>query len=888
MNQNVHITQIICEHLREPISLDMRHPRFTWVAAADEGGAQAAYQIQVASSPFRMADEKADVWDSGWIESSLSAMVPYAGPDLAEETDYWIRVRIRDFSGSTSDWSAFFRFGTAFFTPDQSLWQKLWLTTTEYISLSPSFRREFEINKTLARARLYFSGLGYGQLSLNGQRVGNHELDPAWTDYRHSIMYVTHDVTHLLQPGLNAVGVRLGNGWFAPPSFKAPQFAMRLHLFYADGSDEWVESKPRQAWKMSYDGDIRGSSIYHGETIDAGLRKPGWDRPGFDLSAPDAGRWVTPLDAEAPGGKMKSQLLEPIEIVSSWHPLSAVAVKNGVYVLDAGQNISGWVSASLSGKQGQCITLQYAEALRDDGTVHTDNLRTAKATDVFVLSGCGTDHFRPSFTFHGFRYVQISGLDAPPVLDDWLVEVVRSAVLPRGVFQCSDPLLERIQQMCWWTECTNLMGLPTDCPQRDERLGWLNDMTVRAEEAMYNFGMGGLYSKWLQDISEAQGKTTGAITDTAPFTGFGQQPADPVCSSYLVIPWLLYLHGGDRRILEQHYDGLKAWVGYLENQTDDGLVGYSYFGDWASPIGGAIEGSNGCGAVSAITPGALMSTGYLYFDACLMEKIARLLDHQDDVRRFAELAEKTAAAFQRAFYHENEHYYGLNSQAANVFALYLGLVPAEDRQHVIGHVVADLREQGGHFTTGNQCTKYLMDILSENGYEDLAYDIVSSHEYPGWGFMLDHGATTVWERWEHVTEGPEIGMASLNHPMNAVISVWFYKHLCGLKIDPEQAGFARFLIEPVFPKKLDAAQCWLDTVKGKVAVGWKREAGKITLNITVPYNSTAVARFRERAAVLTTDFTGRTIAEQEVLDQTDRKTRWMYTLPAGNHLLQLG
>lgn len=840
---NVKITKITCEHVTQPFGLDTPAPRFSWAAEADAGGGrQQAFQMLVSSDGSLSQKGKGDVWDSGWVESPDSAMVPYGGPALQEESDYWFRVRVRDISGAESDFSAPFRFGTAFFEPDQEHWRKIWLTPTRHTSCAQCFRRDFDVRKPLARARLYLAGAGYCQAFLNGAKVGDRELDPAWTDYTKSVMYTTFDVSGLLRQGVNALGIRMGGGWYTGASFKAPQLALRLHLFYQDGTDEWVESAPRGAWLVSCDGEVRENSIYDGETIDASLRRPGWDQPGYDVSSPTAGKWDVPLRAEAPGGKMKSQLLEPIRVVDSWSPKKVTEPAPHVYLLDAGQNISGWVSARISGKKGQRITLRFAEDLKEDGSLHTENLRSAKATDVFLLSGEGEDEFRPSFTFHGFRYVLVEGLESEPDWKNWKMEVVHSDVAPCGEFSCGNTLMNQIQSLCWWTECTNLMGLPTDCPQRDERLGWLNDMTVRAEEALYNFRLGGLYTKWLQDIEEAQGPDTGAITDTAPFHRYGCRPADPVCSSYLLLPWYLYLNYGDKKVLERHYEGMARWVGYLEEQADDGIVGFSYFGDWASPAGGAIPGSNGCGAVSAITPGALMSTGYLYFDARLMENIAALLGKEADVKRYAALAEKTAAAFQREFFHEEEGCYAQNSQASNVFALYLGLVPEERRKDVLAHIVEDIARMGGSFTTGNQCTKYLFDILSQNGYEDLAMQLATREEYPSWGYMIRHGATTVWERWEYVMGGDEIGMASMNHPMNAVVSVWFYKHLCGLRACEEGPGFSRFQVEPVFPRQLDSARARLDTVKGEVSVSWQRKDGALTLTVKIPYNSSAVVR----------------------------------------------
>lgn len=835
----IKITSLSCENMVTPIVVTAPRPRFSWTAdcCGASGGLQHAYKTEV----LILRKEWEVFWKSRWIVSAQSAMVDCLKVDLPEEAECRIRVKIRDISGLESEWSDYLQFSTALRKPDQRLWDTLWLSPTQYSAYSPAFRREIRLSRKLIRARVYIAGLGYYQLFVNGQRVGDRELDPLWTDYTKRVLYTAYDVTDMLKNGPNVIGVRLGNGWFIRRFHKAPQFAMRMHLFYEDGSEEWIDSKPRAQWRVTYDTEIRENSIYGGEEIDANYAKPGWNQVGFDMSAQEAGEWEIPLDAEPPGGKLVCGASDAIKVVDSRIPVSVQEPSPGIYVFDAGQNLVGWVRVTLTGKQGQKVTIRHGEKLDDAGMVDMLNLRTATATDTFTLSGKPFE-FRPSFTFHGFRYFQVEGLTEKPRLEDWVVEVVHSAVDVTGQFTCELELLNQIQTMCHWTERTNLMGLPTDCPQRDERLGWLNDMTVRAEEAVYNFNIHGLYTKWMNDIKDAQGKLTGAITDTAPFTGFGRQPADPVCSSYLIIPWLLYQYYGDINILKNHYEGLKAWVSYLDSQTEDGIITYSYFGDWASPAGNSIEGSNGCGAVSAITPGALMSTGYLYYNARLMVKIAGVLKKEEDVKRYECLAERTAEAFQEKFFDETHGYYAGNSQASNVFALYLGLVPENRRREVLKHLLKDIHDNGDKFTTGNQCTKYLFDILSENGFEDLAFQIASDTTYPGWGYMLECGATTVWERWENVTDGPQIGMASLNHPMNAVISVWFYKHLCGLRASEAGPGFSEFIVEPVFPRELKGAGASYESVKGTVSISWKRIHGQIVMQLGIPYNSRAIVR----------------------------------------------
>lgn len=372
--------------------------------------------------------------------------------------------------------------------------------------------------------------------------------------------------------------------------------------------------------------------------------------------------------------------------------------------------------------------------------------------------------YEPCFTYHGFRYVQVEGFLGEPGPEAITGRVVRSSVEQIGSFRCSNPLINQLHKNIVWTESNNLHGLPTDCPQRDERLGWLNDMTVRAEEAVYNFNLVNLYAKWVDDIADTQGKKTGAIADTAPYVKYGRRPADPVASSYLIVPWLSYLHYGDLRTLEKHYEGFKRWVTYLGNMADNNIINFSEIGDWAPPVTEAAEGSIGAGAVSAKTPGALMSTGYYYLNAALMSKFAHILGKNEDERYYAKLAAEISDAFNREFFHRDTCSYGSGNQASNVFPLYLGIVPQECQQAVLHNLVRDVMEKHGcHVTTGNLCTKYLIDVLAEMGMVDLAFALVTQKTYPSWGYMLSMGATTIWERWEYVTCGKLAGMGSHNH-----------------------------------------------------------------------------------------------------------------------------
>ncbi|HVV72232.1 MAG TPA: family 78 glycoside hydrolase catalytic domain, partial [Verrucomicrobiae bacterium] len=582
-------------------------------------------------------------------------------------------------------------------------------------------------------------------------------------------------------------------------------------------------------------GPIIHSSIFDGEYYDAREERPGWASSFHPPEEPDrTQQWINAVATDPPGGQMVSQLQEPIKIVEMLAPSVIGEPRPGVYVLDAGRNLAGWAAIKARGRRGTKITLRFAESLSSDGTVNQENLRAAKAEDTCILKGGGEEAWEPSFTYHGFRYVQVDGLPHRPAADDISIRLVRTAVSPTGQFECSDELLNRIHRMVVATEASNLHSIPTDCPQRDERMGWLNDMTVRIEQALYNFDLSRLYPKWLEDIRDTQ-SAEGAITDTAPFR-WGFRPADPVSASYLLAALKSYEFYGNERLIPQHFDGFKAWVKYLASRTEDGLVNYSYWGDWSPPEAFGTPGSVGSGAVSRNTPGTLMSTGYLYYCARILTQMARIIGRTSEVALHEELADKTARAFNNKWWNSNTGGYGSNNQACNAFALFLGLVPHSRIDRVIANLVQDVRSHDCHLTTGNLCTKYLLEVLTQHGHAEVAFQIASQTTYPSWGYMLANGATTLWERWEHKTGGQ---MNSHNHPMLGSVGSWFYKYAAGILPSMSGPGFETFTIKPHIFDRLSFVRAEYNSVKGMIKSAWRKEAGSLFLHVTIPCNSTA-------------------------------------------------
>jgi alpha-L-rhamnosidase len=522
----------------------------------------------------------------------------------------------------------------------------------------------------------------------------------------------------------------------------------------------------------------------------------------------------------------------------------------GLYVFDTGQNLAGWAALRVRGPAGTRVELRFAESLFPDGMVNQANLRKAAATDVYILSGQGEDdgheRWEPRFTYHGFRYVEVRGFPGRPGPDALRIRVVRSAVEPNGTFASSHELLNRIDRMVRATEASNLHGVPTDCPQRDERMGWMNDLTVRIEQALFNFRLPRFYAKFLRDVADTQA-ADGSITDTAPFK-WGRRPADPVSVSYLLLAWEVYQHYGDVRPMAEHFAGFARWVDFVAGTAKDGVVPWGSWGDWSPPAAFAQAGSAGAGAISAQTPLPLMSTGYLAYSAELLARMASVLGKPAERRRYEQLAKQTTAAFDRAFWNAERGGYGQSNQAANAFALALGLAPEARRPQILASLLGNVRDANDHLTTGNLCTKYLLDALSDGGHADAAARIATQRTYPSWGFMLDNGATTLWERWEHLTGGQ---MNSHNHPMMGSIGAWLFTALGGLRPDPAGPGWSRFFVRPKVVPSVTWVRVTHASPYGKIASAWRVAGGALALQVTVPPNSAATIAIPGRAGDIT-------------------------------------
>jgi alpha-L-rhamnosidase len=828
-------TDLRCEYAVNPLGIDVLRPRFSWVLKHTERGrTQSAYQILVATSKEVLLTDSGDNWDSGKVASDESVHVEYDGKPLESSKTYYWKVRWWDNAGQISPFSQIASFETGLLREDD--WKAKWIGGGDLL------RTQVTIDRPWQRARAYICGLGYYELRINGEKVGDHVLDPGWTDYDKLALYSSYDIASLLIEGENAVGVILGNGRYfhkeyaaTLPSFKpyehaSPKVILQLNLEFSDGTKKKIIVSDA-TWKVS-PGPIIENDLYDGETYDARLEKEGWDSPGYDDT-----NWERAEVAAPPGGRLASQAtLPPIKAIKNIQPVSLNNPKPGVYVYDFGQNFAGWVRLKVSGPRGAEVKLRHAELLDSEGMINQKTLDQAKATDTYILKGEGTEIYEPRFTYHGFRYVEVTGFPGTPNLDSIVGIVVHSAVAPVGGFQCSNSLINNIHRNIIWGQLNNLMSIPTDCCQRSERMGWMGDAQLTAEEAIYNFDMAAFYTKWTRDIKEAQ-KQDGSLPNVVPPFFLNLYPADPAWgTACIVIPWHLYLYYGDRRILEENYQVMKGWVAFLTAESEGHLLKDSQFGDWCSPgHDRPVDSSK-----------ELVSAWCHYQDVVVLSKVAHILGKSAEAEAYARLSEEIKQAFNKEFIREEPHFpdskftffvYGTGSQTCHILPLYADMVPEDKKEAILKTLLEDIEKSHGcHLATGIVGTRYALDTLTKYGRADLAYKLVTQTTYPSWGYMIREGATTLWEKWEYLDGG---GINSHNHIMFGTIDAWFYKGLAGINIDPSHPGFQRFIIKPYIVGGLGHVSALLHTIRGLVSSSWQKEKDSLILDVVIPVNSQA-------------------------------------------------
>jgi len=807
----------------------MAHPRFSWVLhSSDRDVSQSAYRILVAGSEQSLGQNRGYFWDSGKVISRQSANVSFDGSLLESGKQYFWKVQVWDRNGNRSAWSEPASFRVGLLQPSD--WTGQWIGANDPGISAPLLRREFRVNKPVKSAVVFVCGLGYYEMHLNGEKVGDHVLDPGTTDYYHRVLYATYDVTDRMKRGENALGVMLGNGWYSPPDEDVrmawggilrkygdrPRLLLQLDLTFADGSDTSIVSDDN--WRVS-PGPIRFNSIWNGEAYDARLDRAGWTAPGYD----DAG-WAPATVLEAPSGVLDSQLMPPIRVTRTLAPVTIIHPQDGISVFDFGQNFAGWARLKVRGPAGTKIILKYGERIYKSGLVDQRSARNARAADTYILKGEGEEVYEPRFTYHGFRYVQVEGAPGDLTVDNLEGRVVHSAVEPAGRFVCSDSLLNRIHRNTVWSQRSNLYSIPTDCPVRDERTGAMADAQVIAEEAIYNFDMAPFYTKWLRDIADGQGEP-GWVNDPTPLHPEFKSHMPAWQITYPLVAWYMYQYYGDVRILKEHYDGLKRLVDWLGSTATGDVLEWGR-GDWVPP--GRTQPDDGSVPVT--------STGYYYLGARIIARAATILGKHQDAENYNALADQIRTAFNREFLNPKTNNYGSGSQTCNAFALYAGLVPEERQSAVAANIVRNIREEhDSHLWTGILGTKALVRVLPEYGFADVLYNVATSPTYPGWGYQIARGATTLWERWGGY-KNFGAGMNSFNHVMFGSIDEFFYRNIAG--IAPDSVGYRRVMIAPVPVDGLTFAEAEVQTISGKVVSRWEKTDRQFVLECAIPVNTT--------------------------------------------------
>ena len=919
-------TNLRCEYLTAPLSVDAATPRLSWVPQSNRRGwKQSAYRIQVASSAANLMANKADLWDSGKVSSAQTLGVRYAGRALQSgERCFW-RVQVWDEKNGALPASApqFWQMGLL----RQSDWKADWIsaplprdTKLDGLNLPPApfLRVTFALNKPVARATMWVTARGLYEMRLNGQKVGDQMMAPGWTDYNKRIQYQAYDVTSQLKSGANAIGAILGDGWFSGfVGFGGGRdhygrdiaLKMRLDVTFADGTTQTVVSDP--SWQ-SASGPLVYSDMLQGEFYDARLEQTGWDSADFDaknwknaeiapkvsnakivdvtdklralvkdgaltvvsgnaiagdpaynivktlrveytldgvaatqnvpedqtLNLPGDGKTgalqivkATYGAGEAPGAPafLVGSHAPAARVTQELKPLKITQPTPGTYIFDMGQNMVGVARLKVRGAAGTRVQMRFAEMLNPDGSAYTANLRSARATDTYVCKGGALETFEPRFTFHGFRYVEVTGFPGAPSLDAITGLVIGSDIPKTGTFKTSSALVNQLQSNIDWGQRGNFLSVPTDCPQRDERLGWMGDAQVFAKTATYNRDVAAFFEKWLQDVKDAQ-SADGGYPDVAPRKVDNNDGAPAWGDAGIIVPWTMYQAYGDREVIDRNWVSMGKWLDYITSVNPDGLWKNrrnNDFGDWLS--------------IGANTDKELLATAYYAHDADLMARMARATNRDAEAAQYAALLGKIKRAFNAA-YVGSDGKLKSDTQTAYLLALHFDLLPDNLRALAVEHLADAIKAKNDHLSTGFIGVGYLCPTLSDNGHNDLAYKLLLNDTFPSWGFSIKQGATTIWERWDGFT--PDKGfqttaMNSFNHYSLGSVGEWMFGTIGGIQTDPNAPGFARIRIAPQPGAGLTFANASYDSVRGRIVSNWKTEPNATTYEITIPANTTA-------------------------------------------------
>ena len=866
VNPGIMVRALRCEYLTEPLGMHTMDPRLSWVIESGERGlCQTCYQILVAGTPEVLAGDLGDLWDSGKVESDQTIHVKYAGNTLTARLQCFWKVRVWDRSGRASAWSA-----TASWTMgllEASDWKAKWIAcpsertarvrqTDEHSAFLPAtmVRREFDLKCGVKRALVSVTGLGVYEMSINGRRVGDQVLAPEWTCYGKRIQYQTFDVTDLLLEGKNAICAQMGGGWWTGlpvpmvvlPKLNRVQFCLlaRLDIELVDGSKNPIVTD--SSWLATDEGPIRKAGIYFGEIYDATREMPGWDQPGFA----DSG-WRTAEELAHPDGSENAALVaqrnEPIRVVRELEPLNVTEPRPGVYVFDLGQNMVGWFRLMAETPAGANIILRFAELVNDDGTIYTANLRNAAQIYEYTSRG-GSASVEPHFTYFGFRYVEVSGLDSRPGCDALRGLVIHSAAPDAGQFTCSNELVNGIMHCVEWVQRGHLYSVPTDCPQRDERLGWTGDIQSFSQTAIFNMDMAGFFSKWMLDMRDGQ-LPDGRFLNIAP------HPADPQflvsephreygpawSDAGVVIPWRMYENYGDTRLLMEHFESAKRWVEFIHVYNPERLWLNNRGGDYGDWLNGDTVVLDGYPSGVSAVPKDLLATAFYAGSTEMLSKMAKVLGREEDAARYGRLFGEIKAAFNREYVAADGRMTG-DTQAGYALALYFNLLEESLRKKAVEYLLEGIQKYNNHLSTGIQTSHRAMLELTRNGQHDEAYRLLNLRTVPSWGYMVDMGATTIWERWDAYVEGRGFQdpiMNSCNHWALGSVGEWIWRELAGINPDESRPGYKHIIIRPRPCGDLTEVSAHYDSIRGRIKSEWRIVGSQFHLNVEIPANTTA-------------------------------------------------
>lgn len=826
-----------CENQIDPLALDTLNPRFSWQFKDDpkqHDQMQSNFRVLISSTTELLAKNGGDVWDSGKL-GGKDQEIRYQGTNLRlNQVCYW---KVGVWTGQNKVvWSKPAKFETG------TSWTSTWIDDGKPIPTNdedfykndpaPLFRKEFTVRSGIAKARLYITGLGYYEASINGTRIGDHVLDPAWTNFDKRTLYSAYDVTKNLRQGQNCLGAIVGNGWYNPFPLKLfgsfnlrkqlptgrPCLIARLEITYQDGTTQSIRTD--ETWKVG-ESHILQNSIYLGEVVDARKEQIGWNKPGFNDS-----HWRNASAAPKTSAPIEAQAAPPIRITKSWSAAAVTNPKPGIYIYDMGVNFAGWASFKLDLPAGTELHMRYGELLYKDGTLNpmtsvAGQIKSAGVggpgapkiawqTDTYITRG-GGETYTPKFTFHGFRYVEVTGLDKPLPLKNVTAYRLNSDVEQVGTFECSNPMLNQIQEMCQRTFLSNIFSVQSDCPHR-ERLGYGGDIVATSEALMMNYDMSGFYRKVVRDYADAV-RPDGMFTDTAPFIGI-QYCGVIWAMAHPLLADQLNRYYGDSEIGKEQYEAAKKWLLAVDAKYPDGIV------------------TDGLSDHESLTPSPSpeMVTPLYYQSALILARIAQKNRQKDDQARFTALAEKVKSIYNQRFVDKISGKVGPGTQASQAFALYTRIIDDSVRPAALKYLLSELEKRKGHLSTGILGTKFMLQVLSEEGHADIAYKIATQSDFPGWGWMMKNGATTLWEHWEFSDN-----TFSHNHPMFGSVSQWMFNWLGGI----QPVGDNIFDIRPQVPSGLDWVKSSYQSKWGKVVCNWVRKPNQIEFDLTVPPNSLA-------------------------------------------------